>query len=299
MIDGGTWDVLDKHHMPFLHSVENRSVLYSEIPMTIPAVPSILTGIDAEEHGYTSFVHDGKFLNTSCLKAQYIWETMNVRHAVVNIPGTYPVLVTDETKFMVSGFDSPVRKEKPKTYFPASLDLSNYVCDVLQATKINPNNYQVAVDKWEWLDRCIEVQGKRVSCVLNWLFVYNKVDLLIVSFAEFDRIMHFCYGNADIEKNFCFALDLELARLYRNCAPKNLLIFSDHGFCSKDDTVRGEYFLSHVPPLGPNMEGVHDSYGMIAWQGDDLPTGGELCTDINIPIDQKMVFPMIRRCFGY
>ena len=271
IIDGGTWRVLDKYCLPFIQSFQQRAILHSPIPITQPATATMFTGKEPHEHGLESFTKNGRLLTRKNLNVPYVWENINACHGIVNIPGTYPIVTTSKTKLLVCGFDSPGHNTKGfKTYYPDYLPMDGYYFDLLHELKLHPNNEQKVIDKKTILKWCIETLNARILSCIQWWKIFSDIKLYIISLTEFDRLMHFCFGIEEYEKEFLVTQDHYIEQLNYFCQPDNILIVSDHGFCGKDDTENGKYYLEHMPKLGPNMEGVHSHDGIITWSGPDI-----------------------------
>lgn len=298
MIDGGVWTVLDKYNMPFLKSMNKRRILYSRFPVTQPAVATIMTGCDPHDHGITGFTDSmGRLLNTSNLKKPFVWDTLDVPYGVVNIPGTYPLRVGKYALFMMSGFDSPHLESGKQNYYPDNLKVDGYIIDLLHVKRVHPNNCTEKLDKDEIGSLCNSISSVKTDFVINWASDYEPT-FLAFCFAEFDRLMHFCYGIEKLERSYCETLDLCMTRICDSFKPDEVLIFSDHGFTHKDDTYGGMYYLEKLKvPLGINMLGIHNHFGILACKGDRL----EQCSAWNEErqvVFEKEIFKMVKSVYA-
>ena len=291
LIDGGTTDVLFKYDVPFIRSLAYVSSLYCPIPLTMPSQTSIFTGKTADELGIHKFnKEDGSLNNSNDVKYPYVWELeslSHLNHGVVNIAGTYPLRIKKNTQFMISGFDSPGLNSGKNVYFPSTLNLNHYYLDVLHETKIHPAADKELHDKNMIFDWCCKVTANRTYNLMTIAYKY-PVDIIIVNYAEFDRLMHFCFNEEELVDDYCRLLDYHLKSLFHHFMPDNMLVFSDHGFCHKDDAA-GEEYRELVPKIGVNMQGVHTTHGMFGW------TGLNVCSkDLDSTIENKDIFELIK-----
>lgn len=111
-LDGATWDILmplvEEGRMPNLRGLMGRGkwgTLRSYVYSASPVVwTSIMTGKGPEDHGITTFT-TGKATNRRVKPVWQIASEAGRRCAVLNVPGTYPVL--GDCAVMMSGFPLP------------------------------------------------------------------------------------------------------------------------------------------------------------------------------------------------
>ncbi len=120
-LDGGTFDLArpwaGQGYLPHIKSLLERGVscdLHSTLPpVTSPAWPSFMTGMNPGKHGVFDFIRPKgvgyDIVNATSIKQPTIWERLaqaGVRVGVVNVPVTYPPRPLPGG-FMITGLLSP------------------------------------------------------------------------------------------------------------------------------------------------------------------------------------------------
>lgn len=272
-LDGGAFHVLrpliDAGVMPilarFLREGASGLLLSTRPPVTVPAWPTMFTGVNPGRHGIFSFTcrksGRGKPHTASLMdvKAPTLWELLGssgYRVGIMNVPVTFPAQPVNG--FMVSGF-------------PAPDGLSEVVWPREEYDKLI-HKFPDFLVNWPGLGKQASNDAKKVSAIKSvnaWLrarirvFEYfldrHCVDFCFLVFEYTDKVQHWFYPllNSMINKSFTdedseiFELlkegygeiDRAIARLVERFGENaNYIVVSDHGFGPVNRVV----YLNHL-----------------------------------------------------
>ena len=212
-IDGGTFDIIlplvEKGDLPNLAGfIEGGSWghLKSTIPsITMPAWPSLLTGVNPAKHGVFFFKKDshgtydeGDFASAADLKAKGLWDLLGDRKAIFNgVPSTYPPPLVNG--LAVSAF-RPLQQEQFKTHPP---ELAAEVRKVLGLENDRIESFSSTYGqsgKRGYLARISRFHTLAVERLtrLN-LHLMEKIDwsFLMTVYMSTDVVQHFCWALMD------------------------------------------------------------------------------------------------------
>lgn len=212
---------------------------------------SMMTGKNPGKHGIYGFIDRTPgtysiFLpNSSTMTSTTLWEILSDRGRsviVMNVPVTYPPRAVNG--YLVGGFDAP--RIGGATY-PDTL-----------APRLKTQGYELDIDPWrarENLDNLypdlVRVFEARTQSFLN-LYEEKKWDFAILHIMETDRLYHFMWehmeqGHPKYGKQFMdfFAeIDKFMGKLAASLGDDvNLIVMSDHGFCTLKQEVYINKFL--------------------------------------------------------
>lgn len=133
-------DLSNKGIMPNFKKLKQEGI-FKEMDSAIPEISSvswssIITGVNPGEHGIFGFMelipgtYTLSFPNFNSLKAPAFWHTIDGKHAIINVPSTYPAKPLNG--FHVAGF--------------VALDLENAVYPKEYIPKLEELNYRIDVD---------------------------------------------------------------------------------------------------------------------------------------------------------
>lgn len=241
-LDGATWDLIkpwaSEGKLPNLKRLMSEgtygTMKSTTPPITIPAIPSFMTGKNPGKHGAICFVRPkmdrslGLIDTTRIMDEFYLLpETEDMNKMVIGLLLTYPAKKINGC--MITG---PLTPNKGSEGFVYPHSLRKEIAPVL-------DNYMIDMDvdyfpgkEKEYLDDLVKMVEMRTNLV-EYMLRNREWDLAIVYFIALDRVQHFFMGNDD--NNWVFQayskIDSSLGRLL-NCVSQdtNLFLFSDHGF---------------------------------------------------------------------
>lgn len=202
-IDAATWSVI----RPNLESLTNfnrlldmgksKELILNEKPISASVWCSMFSGKLPDEHKHDSYVVNGNIIKREDIKVDFIWDVLDKKGKEV-IALNVPFVVppyTFNTDFKPVGFGLPTNEQ-------------------------------------EWTDELERVTAKTKELLAT------KPDLLISVFTILDRIQHFHWGEEYVLKWYK-RLDDKLGELLFDSgfldAYNQLIVISDHGFCSFGD----------------------------------------------------------------
>lgn len=246
--------LIDEGRLPNFSDLMNNGIsgiLKSTIPpLSVPAWPSICTGLNPGNHGMYGFItkkrENSEYVihDSESLKGKAVWDQLGEhgkRSILVNIPLTYPPYPVNGV--MVSGFPAPQNR---LTAFPSSIQ--NELRELFPDYRID-NDYFAGtpeeLDREQFLseiDRLLDVRTQ----VAKYLMKRYPWDLFFMVYTESDRFQHVFWPYSDpvypfdlpekdrygdAMSSFYCKLDDHLGVLRENLDDDTyLLIVSDHGF---------------------------------------------------------------------
>jgi predicted AlkP superfamily phosphohydrolase/phosphomutase len=269
-LDGATFDLIRpwvaQGHLPHLGRLMREGVsgdLASTLPpVTSPAWPSFMTGMNPGQHGVFDFIHSAKLrdanavhstklrgagdlalVNATSIRAPTIWQILSRagrRVGVMNVPVTYPPQPVNG--FVIGGLLSPSSGE---IAYPAGL-LAPY------AAQLGPYRVALHVQYREGNEEAfladaldlIEMRGRYAARLMT----DQPWDVFMVHFIALDNLQHAFWKFVDpthpryrpeLAQKYGAGLlrayqrvDEQVSRLVEQAqkAPVNVIIMSDHGF---------------------------------------------------------------------
>jgi predicted AlkP superfamily phosphohydrolase/phosphomutase len=266
-LDGATFDLIRPWaaagHLPALARLMQEGIhgeLMSTLPpVTSPAWPSFMTGMNPGKHGVFDFIRSrpGGFdmVNSSHIAAETLWQLLSEagrRVGVVAVPVTYPPRPVNG--FMISGILSPRHAE---IAYPAGL-LRRYE-DELGPYRISPDVQYADGDEEAFVADLLALMEQRASYTLR-LMQDHEWDFFMVHLVALDVAQHALWKFVDpthprydpqAAQRYGDSLltlyqkaDAILARLWEQMGSDDvLLVMSDHGFGPLHGTVNLNNFL--------------------------------------------------------
>lgn len=270
-LDGATFDLIRPWaaagHLPALARLMQEGVhgeLRSTLPpVTSPAWPSFMTGVNPGKHGVFDFIRSRRgegpsgfdMVNASHIAAKTLWQLLSEagrRVGVVAVPVTYPPHPVNG--FMISGILSPRRAEI--AYPP---DLLRRYEDELGPYRISPDVQYTNGDEEAFVADLLALMEQRARYALRLMQDY-KWDLFMVHLVALDIAQHALWKFVDPSHplydpqaaqrcgdpllTLYQKADEILARLWEQTGPDDvLLVMSDHGFGPLHGTVNLNNFL--------------------------------------------------------
>ena len=228
-------------------------------PVTSPAWPSFMTGMNPGKHGVFDFIRSrpGGFdmVNASHIAARPLWQLLSEagrRVGVVAVPVTYPPRPVNG--FMISGILSPRHAE---IAYPPGL-LRRYE-DELGPYRISPAVQYTDGDEEAFVADLLALMEQRARYALRLMQDYEW-DFFMVHFVALDAAQHALWKFGDpthprydphLAQRYGGSLltlyqkaDAILAQLWEQTGPDGvLLVMSDHGFGPLHGTVNLNNFL--------------------------------------------------------
>lgn len=235
-----------------LVSEGSSGILESTIPpLSVPAWPSIYTGLNPGNHGIYGFItqqrgqnQDYIFHNSDSIKGKTVWDIIGKnrkKSIIVNVPLTNPPYPINGV--MISGF--PSSRNKPKSY-PKRVERTlrenhpDYIVD------IEPQNRDYRkIDKEQFIDKAHELIRARTKVAIH-LMQKEPWDFFFLVYTESDRLQHVFWPYVDESyrkkindyddykdalPKFYEEIDQNLKMILESL-PRDttLMIVSDHGF---------------------------------------------------------------------
>lgn len=256
-LDGATFDLIRpwvaEGDLPNLGRLMQEGVsgdLASTLPpVTSPAWPSFMTGMNPGKHGVFDFIRpnagDFTLVNATSVRAPTIWQMMSeagLQLGVINVPVTYPPQPVNG--FMVGGLLSPTGGE---IAYPPGL-LSAY-SDELGLYRVALRLQYKAGDEEAFLQDAldlIETRGRYASRLMQ----DRPWDVFMVHFISLDNLQHALWKFSDpthpryqpeLAEKYGDSLrrayqrvDEQVGKLIQQAQAKhgavNVIVMSDHGF---------------------------------------------------------------------
>ncbi len=284
-LDGGSFDILhsvfSRGYMPFLENFFQdslKSTLWSTFPpVTCPAWPSLLTGLNPSHHEIYSFMKPlNKHLrrnpySISQIKGVSLWRVLGecgIRYNFVNVPMTYPP--PKGKGIVVSGLLTP--SSNSEFVYPAHLKQT--ILKKIGKIFFDIPWHHYGPKKIHQLIKKLLLQIEQIEKLSELLIRQNEVDFFMVVFMTTAFIFHCLlpyfydkhplyshYQDDSLEKEI---LDIfrrldgaieKVINLFRKKYPDSLILFvSDHGFGISPKAfnvnlwLQKEGFLSVKPP---------------------------------------------------
>ncbi len=276
-LDGATFDLIRPWaaagHLPALARLMQQGI-HGELrstmpPVTSPAWPSFMTGMNPGKHGVFDFIRSRRgdspggfdMVNASHIAARPLWQLLSEagrRVGVVGVPVTYPPRPVNG--FMISGILSPRHAE---IAYPPGL-LRRYE-DELGPYRISPAVQYADGDEEAFVADLLALMEQRARYALRLMRDYEW-DFFMVHFVALDAAQHALWKfvdpthprydpHSEVEtaagqrygdslRTLYQKADAILARLWEQTGPDDvLLVMSDHGFGPLHGTVNLNNFL--------------------------------------------------------
>lgn len=239
-LDGATWDLLEswaiQGQLPNLNKLMKNGCygsLESTIPhITPPAWTSMTTGKNPGKHGifdFISIIKENKSVqnlnlyNSRSKKSKEIWDYLNMKSIVVNVPVTYPPRKINGV--MVTGMYTPHMGSD----FTYPMELKREILELFPNYKIELNLNEYTDNKQNFLGDLYKLTEERIK--LFWHFFRKDWNFYFFVFVGTDRIQHIYWDEGEL-LNYYQYLDNFLGEVIINIKKENinLLLVSDHGF---------------------------------------------------------------------
>ena len=240
-LDGATWRLLipwvKEGKLPTLKRLVNSgvtAVLKSTIPcLTIPALPSLLTGMNPGSHGILNFVKsDGTPVTFKEIKYPKLWNILDrngFRSCIVGVRATFP---PERLNGVMIGGSVP--SEKSDYTYPKDLKEKIKFEDDEHNKKIHDlkRKKRCKTDRKKLVDLIIE-QAERRYAIFKKLNEGEDYDFSMFWIPETDLIQHFLWEYRDSMLRFYIRLDGILSDILSTFPDRTFFIVSDHGFESR------------------------------------------------------------------
>jgi len=238
-LDGATWDLLEpwarNNKLPALKELMEKGCygpLESTIPhVTPPAWTSITTGKNPAKHGIFDFMgikreKDGWSLSlytSRSKRAREIWDYLNGKSIVVNVPLTYPS--REINGIMVTGMYTPDIDSE----FTYPREIKEDILKLFPDYKIELSWAEYEGKKQKFLEDLYKMTEERVN--LFWHFFEMDWNFFFFVFVGTDRLQHIVWDEGELLKYYRYLDDFlgEVIEKIREDRT-NLLLVSDHGF---------------------------------------------------------------------
>ena len=197
-LDGGTFDLIrpwaEQGHLPnlkrLLDSGVSRDLMSTFPPVTSPAWPSFMTGMNPGKHGVFDFIRPKgvsyEMVNYTSIQAPTLWDRLvaaGLRVGVINVPVTYPIRALPGS-FIISGLLSPLHGN---VCYPEDL-IKRYEPE-LGPYRVQPEVQYAAGDEQHFIDdvqNVTEQLGKYTTALLK----DEAWDVAMVVFGNTDIASH-------------------------------------------------------------------------------------------------------------
>lgn len=236
-LDGGTFRVIKpaiaSGKLPILKQLINSGasgILTSTIPpATIPAFPTLMTGMNPGKHGIFDFMQTeggrAKLVDGTNIQGQTLWRTLSdygKRCIVLNVPLTYPPEKIDGV--IVSGMMTPEgRSFTHPAHFAEILDNITTGYPVRFESSIAERNLKQFVEN---LQEMVRKRRTAIQFFLN----QEKWDLFTILFRATDIVQHHLWRNQKAVIQVYEQIDSIIGELQEQEPGATFFIFSDHGF---------------------------------------------------------------------
>lgn len=237
--------LIERGELPNLRMVAKEGViarLRSTIPpITCPAWPSMVTGLNPGKHGLFDFINvvhgNTRFSSSRNIQGMCIWDHLSnhgFRSVIVNVPATYPPYPIRGV--MVSGMLTP---EGADWIWPK--DIRDEVDAVADGYIVNFDPRSKKYSQRMLYDRLLSVEIKRLR-LFEYLLSRTDWHLSMVVIRGTDQIGH-RYWRSAIVRDFYAEIDRMIGDLLKFRKDTNVFIVSDHGMTSLKKFVHVNEFL--------------------------------------------------------
>ncbi len=253
-LDGATFDVIepwmDEGHLPNMKALIKNGVsgrLKSTIPpVTMPAFPSLYTGMKPENmgaFGWKEFDMEENMIrrvDISKIKGKRLWHILseNRRRSIwLNIPTTYPPQKFDGC--MVTGLTTP----DINSDFTHPKGLKDEIFDNFPDYQIHPSFYYEEEKEDQYLEEIESLLEKRFK-LAKYLWKNKEWDTFIMLFRSPDNVFHFVWPEGKKEEKVLKIhkqLDEYLGWFRKQDV--NIILFSDHGFTQNRYQINTNHIL--------------------------------------------------------
>lgn len=214
-VDGGTFDIIDqlvaRGNLPNIASIMKNGVcskLISTIPpITVPAWPSFVTGVNPGKHGVFFFTEnnytkydEGRIVNANDIRFKTLWQIfsdLGKKLLLVGVPLSYPPQKIDGVMISV-----PIEGgiERVATYPPEVRG------ELIEKLKINLLNLRGKFKRYEYMSQedvyedFISYRDKRIAVqteISLYLLKKYNWDFFMTVFKETDAAQHFFWSFMD------------------------------------------------------------------------------------------------------
>ena len=237
-LDGSTWDNLwpwvERGDLPFLKELVEggtRATLVTTIPTsTIPALPTLYTGMNPGEHGILKFTKpNGDVVNMSDVTYPKLWNILDshgLRSLIFNVRFTYPAEPLDGI-FFPGNPHPPDAKEisyPPELFEEYGEIYDRKLYDILVSFYDNaPQN------KEKILDTNIRISQWKFNILKN-LIEKEDFDFIFYWNGRSDGTMHMLWNYPKLILKLYQHLEDILKEFHSRFPDSNIIILSDHGF---------------------------------------------------------------------
>lgn len=241
-LDGATLDLIksgvEEGKLPTFRKLMTEGVygiLRSTTPaITLPAVPSFMTGKNPGKHGISGFVDPSRdralgLVNSEKISGEFYtvsgmeWK----KKLLINLPMTYPA--KEINGYTISCLLTPNKMSKGFLYPPSLREEINHL---LKEYVIDDRSISVPGKEKEIISRTKRMTDSRLQ-VAEYMLSHKEWDLAIVYFVILDRVQHRMFGkdaNALVFEAYS-KVDNCLAKLIDTVGSEtDVVVFSDHGF---------------------------------------------------------------------
>ena len=241
-LDGATWDLIkpwaNEGKLPTFKKLMDegsyRTMRSTRPPITIPAIPSFVTGKNPGKHGAICFVRPkvdrslGLVDTTHIRDGFYLLPEMEEKKKIIiGLPLNYP-----DKKINVCSIGGPLTPNKESKDFIYPSALRHEIAHLLEKYMIDINVGYLPGKQRKYLDNLVKAAEMRTRLV-EYMLKNKEWELAVIYFIELDRIQHFFWGQDDNSWVFqtYSKLDACVQRLL-SCVDSetNVFLFSDHGF---------------------------------------------------------------------
>lgn len=240
-LDGATWRLLNPwisdNKLPTLRRIVDSgstTILKSTIPcLTVPALPSLLTGMNPGSHGILSFVKlDGTPVTLKGISYPKLWnilENYGFKSCIIGVRATFPPERLNGV--MISG---SVPSEKSDYTYPKNLKEKIRFEDDAHEKKILDHRRKKRNKAYRRkLVDLIWEQTERRYAIFKKLNEEENYDFSMYWIEETDLIQHILWEYPDSLLQFHIRLDGLLRDILLTFPDTTLIILSDHGFESR------------------------------------------------------------------
>jgi len=235
-IDGATFDLIrpwiEKGELPTFGKMFHGGThgnLETTVPcMSIPAIPSLFTGVNPARLGVFDFHKgDNSLVTYDDIEEESVWDILadnGVKCCVVNLTGTYPPRIRNGV--MIAG-GAP--SERSDYVYPKGLKpkVSGFYSDFDSIKRLSPHE-----DRRRFLELAKMVERNRWR-IFRYLMENDSYGLGILWIMLSDDIQHYYWGLEEIVLEYYREVDKIIGELVGLFQDYNILIVSDHGFSSR------------------------------------------------------------------
>ncbi|MDO8055449.1 MAG: alkaline phosphatase family protein [Candidatus Hermodarchaeota archaeon] len=252
-LDGGTFRVIKpaiaEGKLPFLKDLIEtgvNGVLTSTLPpATIPAFPTIMTGLNPGKHGIFDFFvkrgRIGRVADSTLIQGSTLWQILsrhNRKSIAINFPLTFPP--ESINGIIVSGMMTPEGRD-----FASPKEIMNQLDELTEGYPYKFNTSLFESTPEQFLPKLLEMLNKRQKAA-RFLIQENEWDLFAILFRASDIISHHRWENQEEVYSIYAKIDEIIGALLAEYPDAYVFIFSDHGFGPYDTNFHINLFLKSL-----------------------------------------------------